>query len=265
MLEGIFPVKLFLEKSMTSRNSISPILRGISPIIWLPEIERKNRFGMEAPIFLGIGPENLLLERSINEISPTAWGSFNRFGIRPCQWLKEIFSSDSLEEIFQNQLGIEPEMLVFDMLSVVSSFCDLSQEGNEGPKWHESISSFQSWNGGIQWELTFKVNELEDKSKALSFLRCEKWDSLRIPVKWLKEMSKRSNSESFPKLTGRVPLSSFPPDTNWVRCRKDPREAGMGPWSELNPRSSSIRFLSWPNQFGKVHASDCCSISRIVD
>ena len=88
-----------------------------------------------------------------------------------------------LEEISQNQLGMEPEMLAFEKSRYVTCSCDLSQVGNEGPKWHEPISRCWIWNGGAQLELTFKVNELEDKCKNFSLVSFEKSDSLTIPVK----------------------------------------------------------------------------------
>ena len=71
MLDVMLPVKLLLERSMTSMYSICPILAGISPVISLFERDRKIRLGMEVPIFLGIGPENLLLDISSNSISTT--------------------------------------------------------------------------------------------------------------------------------------------------------------------------------------------------
>ena len=46
----------------------------------------------------------------------------------------ETFESDKLEEISQNQLGMEHEMLAFEKSRYVTCSCDLSQVGNEGPK-----------------------------------------------------------------------------------------------------------------------------------
>ena len=62
--EGMLHVRLFLEKSRIWRCRICPIDFGMIPIIWLPERENTNKFGMDSPILARIEPENLLLDGS---------------------------------------------------------------------------------------------------------------------------------------------------------------------------------------------------------
>jgi hypothetical protein len=93
-----------------------------------------------------------------------------------------MFKSDKWDEISQNQFGIEPTMLALEMSNSRTLLCDFNQGGNDGPKAHEPISSKYTWNGGIQLELTFKMNELEDMSKTVNLLSFEKWSLVTTPV-----------------------------------------------------------------------------------
>ena len=56
MVEGMLPVKLFLEKSMTSREVMCPMESGMVPVIRLLERERKYKLGRNSPMFDGMGP-----------------------------------------------------------------------------------------------------------------------------------------------------------------------------------------------------------------
>ncbi len=51
MVEGMLPVKLLLEKSMTSREERCPMEFGMVPVIRLPERERKYKLGRNLPTF----------------------------------------------------------------------------------------------------------------------------------------------------------------------------------------------------------------------
>ena len=110
--------------------------------------------------------------------------NFNEFGSWPCNWLSERRKCCRLKEIFQNHLGMEPEMLAFDKSSQETSFWDLSQVGNEGPKLHEAIARSVSWNGGTQVDVTFKTRpEFPLIHRVFNLLNFEKCSSERIPVK----------------------------------------------------------------------------------
>lgn len=61
MLEGILPVNLLPERSMTLRKGLLATEAGICLVIWLSEIERKCK---ESLMFWGILPLSLLLDRS---------------------------------------------------------------------------------------------------------------------------------------------------------------------------------------------------------
>ena len=54
MIEGMLPVKLFLEKSMTLREKRCPMESGMVPVIRLPERERKYKLGKDSPMFDGM-------------------------------------------------------------------------------------------------------------------------------------------------------------------------------------------------------------------
>ena len=55
MVEGMLPIKLFLEKLMTPREVRCPMESGMVPIILLLEIERKYKLGRNSPMFDGMG------------------------------------------------------------------------------------------------------------------------------------------------------------------------------------------------------------------
>ena len=93
MVEGMLPIKLFLERSMIRRLCIYPINSGMIPVIWLPERKKKRKCGMDPPILAGIGLENVLLDRS-SERHP----GFGR-GIGPSKRL-ELKSIDAPRVIF---------------------------------------------------------------------------------------------------------------------------------------------------------------------
>ena len=64
MVEGMIPTNPFLERSMTSTFRICPTEAGMVPFISLSERERNHSSGMNSPMRCGIGPENLLSDRS---------------------------------------------------------------------------------------------------------------------------------------------------------------------------------------------------------
>lgn len=74
-------------------------------------------------------------------------------------------------------------MLAFEKSKYLTSFCDFSQAGNEGPRWQELIKRAWTWNGGTQLELTFTVKELENRFKFFSLLSFRKCVSVTVPVK----------------------------------------------------------------------------------
>lgn len=125
----------------------------------------------------------------------------------------------------QNQLAVSPEMLQLESFKTRISFWDPSQMGKEGPKWHDRLSSSIIWNGGIQLELISKMSELVNKNKDFSLLNVRKCVSEITTVNSLSEISCSYNSDSSPKMSGRVPFSLFEFIRRWAKCCKIPMEA----------------------------------------
>lgn len=117
----MLPVRLFIERSITWSNGISPMVSGISAERRLFERERKITQGIDELIFWGIWPWKLLFDRSSNSTGETGRGIFpvkklelksasakgaicSWVGNWPFNWLRETFNNDRLEEISQTNL-----------------------------------------------------------------------------------------------------------------------------------------------------------------